>query len=108
MAALALLEDMANGRIWREQIFRDRQDLLANDDEWLMSRFRLPKAVLLDLCVVVGPTLQRSTRRNQAMPVPLQVLPTLRLLSTSTFLKGNWLTSQGSLSQPLAALCQTC
>jgi hypothetical protein len=32
MAALALLEDLPNGRIWREQIFRDQRDLLANDE----------------------------------------------------------------------------
>ncbi|KAL7382159.1 hypothetical protein ABVT39_017734 [Epinephelus coioides] len=37
----ALLEDVVDGRLWSEQIFRDQQDLLANDDEWLMSLFRL-------------------------------------------------------------------
>ena len=32
MAALALLEDLANGAIRRERVFRERKDLLANDD----------------------------------------------------------------------------
>ena len=41
MAALALLEDLANGNIRRERVFREREDLLANDN-WLKSRFRLP------------------------------------------------------------------
>ncbi len=36
MAALALLEDLV--RLWTERIFRDQQDLLANDDEWLMNK----------------------------------------------------------------------
>ena len=34
MAALALLEDLANGAIRRKH-------LLANDDNWLISRFRM-------------------------------------------------------------------
>ncbi|KAK0143114.1 hypothetical protein N1851_018759 [Merluccius polli] len=41
MAALALLEDLANGAIRRERVFREREDLLANDDNWLISRFRI-------------------------------------------------------------------
>ncbi|KAK0150843.1 putative nuclease HARBI1 [Merluccius polli] len=41
MAALALLEDLANGAIRRERVFREREDLLANDDNWLISRFRM-------------------------------------------------------------------
>ena len=42
MAALALWEDVANGRIWTEWNFKDQQDPLANSDEWLRSRFQLP------------------------------------------------------------------
>ena len=56
-----------------------------------MSRFRLPRAVLLDLLdVVLGPALERSTCRNYAMPVPLQVL-----------VSGNWHIPGGTgISQP--------
>ena len=89
MAALALLEEVANGRIWRERNFRDQQDPLANSDEWLM-----------------GPALERSTRRNYAVPVPLQVLTTLGFQPAHS--RGNWLTGQGYPSQPLAMLCQMC
>ena len=32
MVALALLEDFANGAIQSERVFREREDLLANDD----------------------------------------------------------------------------
>lgn len=98
MAYLALLEDVANARLRRERIFRDQLDLLANDDEWLMSRFRLPRAVLLDLCAVLGPALQRSTRRNRAVPVPLQVLTTLGFLATGTFQRE--LADRSGISQP--------
>lgn len=98
MADLALLEDVANGRIRSERIFRQQEDLLANEDEWLMSRFRLPRAVLLDLCGLLGPALQRSTRRNHAVPVPLQVLTTLGFLATGTFQRE--LADRSGISQP--------
>ena len=39
MAALAVLEDIANGAIRRERVFRDGEDLLAHDGNWLISRF---------------------------------------------------------------------
>ncbi|KAJ4923071.1 hypothetical protein JOQ06_027807 [Pogonophryne albipinna] len=98
MADLALLEDLANGRVRRERNFRDQQDLLANDDEWLMSRFRLPRAVLLELCAVLGPALQRSTLRNRAVPVPIQVLTTLGFLATGTFQRE--MADRSGISQP--------
>lgn len=85
MAALALLEDIANRAIRRERVFRDRADLLAHDDLWLISRYRLPRAALLELCAQMGPILQRRTRRNQAIPVQIQVLSVLGFLATGTF-----------------------
>ena len=33
MAALALLEDFANGRLRMERVFRDHTDFLAHDDD---------------------------------------------------------------------------
>lgn len=98
MAYLALLEDVANGRIRRERVFRDQQDLLANDDEWLMSRFRLPRAVLLHLIAELGPALERGTRRNHAIPVSLQVLTCIGFLATGTFQRE--LADRSGISQP--------
>ena len=40
MAALAVLEDFVNGAIGRERVFRDREDLLAHDGDWLISHFK--------------------------------------------------------------------
>ncbi len=76
-ATLAVLDVLArdSGRIRREQVFRDQHDLLAHDDDWLISRFRLPRAVLLELCAELGPALERSTRRTHTIPVPTQVGP---------------------------------
>lgn len=55
MAAFALLEDVANGATRREQTIRDRQDLLAKDDDRL---------------------LQRNTKRSNVLPAPIQVRTT--------------------------------
>ena len=68
-----------------KKIGRDQTDLLAHDDDWLMSRFRLPWAILLELCAELGPALERETARNHALPVPLQVLTTLGFLATGAF-----------------------
>ena len=75
LGLLALLEDHANGMIRRERVFRDHNDLLAHDDDWLMSRFRFPRAMLLDLCA----------HRNHAIPVQTQVLTILGFLATGCF-----------------------
>ncbi|XP_042275403.1 putative nuclease HARBI1 [Thunnus maccoyii] len=77
---------------------RDQQDLLGDDDEWLISQFRLPQAVLLDLSAVLGSALQRSNHRNQAVPLPLQVLTTLGFLATGTFQRE--LADRSGISQP--------
>ena len=97
MAYLALLKDLANGRIRRERVFRDQQDL---SNEWLMSRFRLPRAVLLQLIAELGPALERGrpTRRNRAIPVSLQVLTCIGFLATGTFQRE--LADRSGISQP--------
>ena len=82
MAALALLEDLANGAIRRERLFRERDDLLVNDDNWLISRFRFPRPVLLELCAELRLALERNTARSQGLSVPTQVLTTLGFLAT--------------------------
>lgn len=107
MASLALLEDLANGAIRRERIYRHRHDLLANDDEWLLSRFRFPRAVLLDICAELQPFLERHTQRSHALPVPTQVLTTLGFLATGTFqreLADRAGMSQSTLSRTMPAV----
>ncbi|XP_034036877.1 putative nuclease HARBI1 [Thalassophryne amazonica] len=84
MADLALLEDM-DAAVRTERVFRDRVDLLSESDDWLLSRFCLPRHVLLELCTSLEPRLQRETRRTCAIPVSLQVLSTLGFLATGVF-----------------------
>ena len=77
MAVLALLEDIANGLIRNERVFRD--------DDWLISRFRFPRAILLELCTELGRSLERETARSHTLPVPIQVLTTFGFLATGAF-----------------------
>nr|XP_055063040.1 putative nuclease HARBI1 isoform X2 [Misgurnus anguillicaudatus] len=85
MAYLALLEDLANRALRRERVFKDRADLLGESTEWLLSRYRFPRNILLDLCRDLGPTLERETQRTKAIPVHIQLLSTLGFLATGTF-----------------------
>ena len=67
MAVLALLEDIAKCHIRREQVFCDYYVFLAYDDDWLISQFRFPRAILLELCSELGPGLERETARSHAL-----------------------------------------
>ncbi|KAK0131717.1 putative nuclease HARBI1 [Merluccius polli] len=111
MAALALLEDLANGAIRRERVFREREDLLANDDNWLKpisNPIQISKSyILLEICTELGPGLERQTARSHALPVPIQVLTTLGFLATGSFqreLADRSGMSQGALSRAIAAV----
>ena len=53
--------------------------------KWLTSRFRLPRTVLLQICSLLEPQLQRETRRSNPIPPHIQVLTTLGSLATGTF-----------------------
>lgn len=98
MADLALLHDLAQGALWRERNFRDRTDLLAETDEWLISRFRLPRPVLLYLCNILEPNLTRPTNRSHAIPAHVQVLSALGFFATGTFQRE--IGDRSGISQP--------
>ncbi|KAK0146483.1 putative nuclease HARBI1 [Merluccius polli] len=75
-----------------------------HDDDWLISRFRFPKAILLEICTELGPGLERQTARSHALPVPIQVLTTLGFLATfQRELADRSGMSQGALSRAIAA-----
>uniref|UniRef100_A0A3B4Z0H8 DDE Tnp4 domain-containing protein n=1 Tax=Stegastes partitus TaxID=144197 RepID=A0A3B4Z0H8_9TELE len=84
-AHLALLEDLANHVLRRERVFKLSADVFAERTEWLLSKYRFPREILLDLCRDLGPILERETRRTKAIPVHTQLLYTRVLLATGTF-----------------------
>uniref|UniRef100_A0A667X5Q1 Putative nuclease HARBI1 n=1 Tax=Myripristis murdjan TaxID=586833 RepID=A0A667X5Q1_9TELE len=59
-------------------------DLFSESTEWLLSRYRFPKNILMDLCHDLQPMLERETKRTQAIPVHIQLLSTLGFLATGT------------------------
>ncbi|KAK0141908.1 putative nuclease HARBI1 [Merluccius polli] len=77
-----------------------------HDDDWLISRFRFPKAISSWKSTELGPGLERQTARSHALPVPIQVLTTLGFLATGSFqreLADRSGMSQGALSHAIAA-----
>lgn len=72
MAVLALLEDIVNGCIRKERVFCNDYDFLAHDDDWLISLFRLPWAILLELCAELSMGLEREkeSRITSTNPSP--------------------------------------
>ena len=85
MAYLALLEDLENRALRRERVFKERADLLSESTEWLLSRYRFPKNILMELCQDFQPMFERETQRTKATPVHIQLLSTLGFLATGTF-----------------------
>ncbi len=98
MAHLVLLEHIAARALRRERVFRERTDMFAESDEWLFSRFRLPREVLIDLCNSLEPHLSHITNRSHPIPPYLQVLCTIGLLATGTFQRE--IGDRAGISQP--------
>ncbi|XP_062597033.1 putative nuclease HARBI1 [Saccostrea cucullata] len=70
----------------REGVFRDRgQPLDMLDDVDLISRYRFPRRVLLELIDGVDAHLGPVTNRSHSIPTQLQVLCTLRYLAKGDF-----------------------
>lgn len=82
----------------RERVFLDRRDLFMESDEWLLSRFRLPRHLLVQLCHDLEPQLRKETQRSHAIPVPVMVLSTLGFLATGTFQRE--IGDRSGISQP--------
>ena len=88
------------------RVFRDRADFFKEGDEWLLSRFRLPRHLLMELCNALEPQLRRETRRSNAIPVPVQVCSTLGFFWPPGPFSGRSGTGLVFPSQVLAEPCQ--
>ena len=70
----------------RERIFRDRINPVERyDDEDFVSRYRLPKALVLDVVDSIKPDIERPTKRSGSVPAVLQVCATLQFLACGNF-----------------------
>ena len=77
-----------------------------NDDE-LKARYRFRRDTIMYILRAVGERLQRATRRSMALPAPLQLTVTLRLLACGSFLLAVSDTTGGWESYRLS-LCAGC
>ena len=87
MALFLRIQQYAHQRqLRRERVFLDRNNHLETlNDQGLISKYRLPRRCILDLCEVLRVDLERPTRRNNALTVSQQVLVALRFYATGSF-----------------------
>ena len=87
MAHLLLFAARENQRkLPKPRVFRDRtQPLDSLDDDELVSRYRLSRHCIIDLCDLLAADLERSTTRSNALSVSTQVLVALRYFATGSF-----------------------
>ena len=90
MAAFVVLEDIVNGAIGRERVFSDKDDLLAHDDNWFISRFEgNPPGTVYRAAAGVGVRQGRAMRR---------LCP--QVMCTLGHSRGSWPTDRDCASGP--------
>ena len=73
-------------RLPRPRIFRDRTNPLdIYDDVDLLSRFRVPRNIILEIIDHREEDISPATGRSLAIPAPLQVMRTLRIYDSGSF-----------------------
>ncbi|KAK0146570.1 Exocyst complex component 6 [Merluccius polli] len=77
-ASLKFSESLHRRGMRHKRVFKDHEDYLAHDDEWLISRFRLPRAILVQICGELELALERPTRRNRSIPVQVRHITAMR------------------------------
>ena len=87
MALYLFVEEEVNARaLRRERVFRDRSNPLEiYSDEEIIRKYRLPRELILNLIDELRERLEPKTHRNKSIPTHLQILMTLKVLSSGTF-----------------------
>ena len=83
MAAIYVFLKRRSQNIRRNRVFRDRDNPLDyTDDADIISKYRLSRSLILNLCQMFQNDLQRPTMRSHAFPVSLQIMVALRFYAT--------------------------
>lgn len=87
MAHLLIIATRENQRkLPKPRVFRDRtQPLDSFDDEQLVTRYRLNRECIINLCDLLCDDLERCTQRSGALSVTTQLLVALRYFATGSF-----------------------
>lgn len=102
--ALQLALAQHRQQIRKPRVFRDRTNPLdCMDDGELISRYRLPRHLIVDLCDKFNDELQRKSMRNHALPVATQILVALRYYATGSMQRVDG--DLHGVSQPSVSRC---
>ena len=69
IAHLHNLRERNQEEVRPERVFRQRLDLLAISDNYLLRYYRFPRHVIVELSEVLEPALASNTHRSHALPV---------------------------------------
>ncbi|XP_041961997.1 putative nuclease HARBI1 isoform X2 [Alosa sapidissima] len=92
-------DEHINRNVMAERLLRPHNDVLNFPDRVLISFYRLPRHLILNLVKELRPVLERPSRRHGALAVLVQVTNALRF-----FAKGDFQTEVASLSS-VSQLC---
>jgi hypothetical protein len=90
MAAIYVFLRRRRQNIRRNRVSRDSGNPLDYiDDADIISKYRLSRPLILNLCQMFQNYLQRPTMRPHAVPVSLQIMVALRFYATGSFQQVN-------------------
>ena len=88
MAAIYVFLRRRRQNIRRNRVFRDRDNPLDyTDDADIISKYRLSRPLILNLCQMFQNDLQRPTMRFHAFPVSLQIMVAFDSMQQEAFSK---------------------
>jgi hypothetical protein len=90
-AALLLMQQGEYNKVHSapERVFKDSLDPLNVPDTDLIKSYRLPRHMIVELCIKLKPILERQTGVNHVFSVPTQVLIGLGYLATGNYKNKN-------------------
>ena len=90
MAAIYVFLRRRRQNIRRNRVSRDHDNPLDyTDDIDIISKYRLSRPLILNLCQMFQNDLQRPTMRSHTFPVSLQIMVALRFYATGSFQQVN-------------------
>ena len=80
-------DEHKNRNVMTERLLRLHNDVLHFPDHMLISHYRLPRQLILNLVEELRPALERPARRHGAFPVVVQVINALRFFAKTSRLR---------------------
>ena len=97
----ALVALVVRRALRRERVYRDRANPLDIPDHQLLSKYRFPRAEIMNIINLLEGPLERATKRGNPIPAHTQVLVALRFYASGSF--QNVVGDVVGISQPSAS-----